>query len=77
MGRKPKISPHIHPLVREFFSLIEAQHRLHKEIIATAGLSENTIYHWTRRYNPSLPGFVAALNSLGYELVIKKIGEKK
>lgn len=58
------------PLVREFFSLLKRHKRSVISVSLPSGVGVVTMYNWKSRNNPSLPLFKAALNELGYDLVI-------
>ena len=72
MSRRKLSTDHAHPLVRQFFALIEAQRCPYRRIAENCGLHPQAFSWWKRRSNPTLPNFEAALNGIGYELRIAK-----
>lgn len=44
-------------------------------IARQAGVSRETIMKWRNATSPNLTTFIAALNSLGYDLDVKKLGD--
>lgn len=68
-GIRAKLPEHAHPLVRQFFGLLNVALINRGHVAAKAGLSTHTICAW-RRAAPQLPNFEAALNVLGYRLAI-------
>jgi hypothetical protein len=64
-----KVPPHAHPLVQQFFRLLNEDGALQTELCARAGLSTQTTKGW-RVKSPQLLTFEAALNTLGYRLAI-------
>lgn len=62
---------HAHPLVRELMKKIREQRTTYELVEQRAGLGNNTVNRWRRESEPRLANFTAALNVLGYELVIR------
>lgn len=60
-----------HPLVREFIAQANEQLTTMSEIAARAGLPRATLSSWRTKCVPKLDNFVAALNVLDLELVIR------
>jgi hypothetical protein len=65
-----------HPLVREFFLLMNEQLATMKEVSDRAGISYQTISGWRIRRSPGLTVLIAALNVLGYGLQIVKLNDE-
>lgn len=67
----------MNPLVKEFFELATRRDKRGKKIpmrriAQKAGFTEQGIGAWRTRCNPSVPNLQAALNTIGYQLVIKR-----
>jgi hypothetical protein len=62
-----------HPLVREFFRLLNDEQAHVIDVCRRSGIQRGTISSWRVRSHPAVGNFQAALNSIGYELVIKPI----
>jgi hypothetical protein len=69
-GRLP-VPQHAHPLVRQFFEILNEQRTTMMDVSKRAGPHWSTIQSWSRRSNPYIDNFEAALNAMGYELVIR------
>lgn len=61
-----------HPLVSEFFSIMNQEGVCVTKLADEAGLSRGTFYSWRRKSNPNIAVFSAALNAAGYKLEIVK-----
>ena len=59
-----------HPLVQEFRALAEKQRMSLTRITMEAGLGERTISGWSIDRSPTVANLEAALNVIGYRLVI-------
>jgi hypothetical protein len=59
------------PIVRQFYEVINTERLLVIDIAKKTGIAPETIAAWRQR-NPRLGLFHAALNSMGYELCIRK-----
>lgn len=59
------------PLTREFYQLVRDSDKTLGEVCTDAGVGTKTAQRW-RYMSPLLHNFVAALNALGYDLVIVK-----
>ena len=59
------------PLTREFYQLVRDSDKTLAEVCADAGIGTKTAQRW-RFMSPLLTNFLAALNALGYDLVIVK-----
>lgn len=70
------VPPHAHPLVRQFFGLLNAEGATQTEVAAEAGLSRQIIKEW-RRKSPQLVTFEAALNVLGFRLAIERVSDER
>jgi len=60
------------PIVDEFFVLAAKQGHSIREVADKAGLAHTTLYRWRTR-EPGLMSMRAALNSLGYDIEIRRI----
>lgn len=60
------------PLVRRLFEIMNAEKTVMAEVAARAGMRYSTISDWRHRRSPLLREFEAAVNALGYELVIRE-----
>jgi hypothetical protein len=69
---KLTIPAHAHPLVRELIKLANEEMTGLTEIANRAGLRPSTVFHWRRKSTPNLANFVAALNTMDYDLKIEK-----
>jgi DNA-binding phage protein len=65
----------VSPLVKEFFVIANDKGITFDNIARQAGVSRETIMKWRNATSPNLTTFVAALNSLGYDLDVKKLGD--
>jgi transcriptional regulator with XRE-family HTH domain len=70
-GRLP-IPSHAHPLVRRLFEIINEQRATIQEVADKAGVQRGSISDWRYRNSPLLSTFEAALNAVGYKLVIMR-----
>lgn len=71
--RKPVVRGH--PLVRELYAIMDAQHCTDKEMEKRSGLNIHTFQRWRTTSIPNVANFEACLNALGFELVIREKGE--
>lgn len=63
----------MHPLVREFFMLVNKDPYLTMRALKDkSGLEIDTISQWRYQHSPQLVSFEAALNAAGYELCIRR-----
>lgn len=60
------------PLVRQFYALVNREQATLEEVESRSGVNRFTMRGWRRNSQPVLPNFEAAVNALGYELVIRK-----
>jgi hypothetical protein len=67
-----KIPPKAHPLVRQLFELLNDQRVVISDIAEKSGVQAGTISDWRYRRSPTVVTFEAALNALGFELVIRR-----
>jgi len=67
-----KIPAKAHPLVREMFELLNDQRMVISDIADKSGVRAGTISDWRYRRSPTVVTFEAALNALGFELVIRR-----
>ncbi len=67
-----KIPAKAHPLVREMFELLNEQRMVISDIAEKSGVRAGTISDWRYRRSPTVVTFEAALNALGFELVIRR-----
>jgi hypothetical protein len=66
------------PLMQEFHSIVNQTPIALDKICDRAGVAHGTIQQWrSRDRNPSLFLFECVLNTLGYELIIRKKGTKE
>lgn len=63
----------VSPLVKQFFVLANDDGQTFEEIARSAGVSRETIMKWRRASSPNLTTFVAALNSIGYDLHVERL----
>lgn len=70
-GKLP-IPPRAHPKVRRLFELMNETKTMIADVAQRSGLHGQAISKWRYNRNPTLPNFEAALNALGYELVIRR-----
>lgn len=67
---KPPV-PNAHPLVQEFYAMVEARGVSFCEVSLAAGYDKSVPGHWfTGRAAPTLAAFNDHLNALGFELCI-------
>ena len=59
-------------LVRLLYDLINQQEQGLRSVSQRSGVSSSTIHSWRYRRSPTVTNFQAVLNSLGYELVIRR-----
>ena len=69
-GKLP-VPAHAHPLVRRLIAEMNRQRTTLSEVSDRAGLRRGTVSDWRYRREPTLSNFVAALNVLDLELVIR------
>lgn len=60
------------PLVEELFAEMARQGVSAQELAKRVGLHGHTIGDWRTRYNPTLPNFIACVNALGFDLVMRE-----
>ena len=65
------IARNCHPLVREFVRAMKTQGRSYRDVSRRSGVDDRTLADWSKRCNPTLANFQAALNALGLELHIR------
>ena len=65
----------VSPLVKQFFVIAQDEDVTFDQIARNAGVSRETIMKWRKASSPNLTTFVAALNSLGYDLHVNKTGQ--
>ena len=63
----------VSPLVRRFYAIRNEQRMATALIVERSGVSEGTIRSWSKRREPGIGTFDAALNTLGYCLAIVPI----
>jgi transcriptional regulator with XRE-family HTH domain len=61
-----------HPLVKEMFGIMNEQKTMINAVAERAGLKRGSISDWRYRRTPTVTNFEAALNTLGFELVIRE-----
>lgn len=61
---------HMNPLVRELFTRISAAGRTVESVSRAAGVYPKTVRNWGS-VNPNLANFVAVVNAIGGEVVIR------
>lgn len=64
---------HAHPLVREFFVHMNTRGAVIADVAEYSGVGIDTLRFWRTRHVPRLDVFEAALNTIGYRLVIAPI----
>lgn len=70
-GKLP-VSDHVDPLVQRLFEILNEQMTTIGEAADRAGISRQTFWNWRTSTNPRVGDLQAALNVMGYELVIRK-----
>lgn len=70
--RRVPISPHCHPLVKQFFEAFNMQKTSLRDVARISGISRSAFRDWKLRRNPTIANFDAALNALGLELSIRE-----
>lgn len=76
MGRRFTIPQNCAPVIRAFFSIMNASGMICAEVSEQSGIGQKTIYHW-RHNDPGLQKFIAALNTLGYDLEIVELVSRR
>ena len=85
-GAERKIESGVHPLVRQFFNLLQKDRVTVTLVAERAGVSRHMIEHWARysrgsgartkrASTPSIATLEACLGVLGYRLCIREAGE--
>lgn len=64
---------HAHPLAREFFEIVEESRRSLRSIAGEMGVHAKTLSSWKKTNSPNVTSLEAALNVLGYRLVILRM----
>lgn len=62
-----------HPLARQLFELMAEERVTILDLAEKAGVNRNTLTWWKGKSKPQLDLLEACLNSLGYELCIRKV----
>jgi hypothetical protein len=62
-------------VVRDFFKIVDEQHESLKKVSELTGINRNTMTSWRNRTMPKVDTIEAALNVVGYTMIIKRIGE--
>ena len=75
VARRFTMPENVHPLVRELARICRLADRSLTDISFEAGMASTTVHSWFKRHSPSLENFNAVLNTLGYELQIRKTGD--
>ncbi|UUO58508.1 hypothetical protein DCM80_04500 [Bradyrhizobium sp. WBOS08] len=75
-GLREDAERHIHPLVRGLFVEMARQRATYDRIADPVGICRSTLVSWRRRHMPYLDLLDAALNVLGFELVIVPKGRR-
>lgn len=70
------IPEHAHPLVRGLFVEMNAQRATREANSCRSGVSKYSLTNWRTRVMPQVDTLDAALNALGFELVIAPIGHR-
>ena len=74
--RKPlDIPKHAHPFVRTLYRQMNRQRTTMLEVAERSGLRRQTIWDWANRVDPRLSDLEAALNAIGFELVVQETDE--
>ena len=68
-GRIP-VPPKAHPLVKQFIKLCNRHSTSLRGVSQESGVAQKTLSDWRYRRQPLVGNLQAALNALGYELVI-------
>lgn len=69
------IPEHCPRLIRLVFQILNEEKATITEVSKRAGLSQRTISRW-RRNTPNITDWEAFLNAMGYEVVVRRKGEK-
>ena len=75
VARRFAMPENVHPLVKELARICRLDDRSLTDVSIEAGLAQTTVHSWFKRHSPSLENFNAVLNTLGYELQIRKTGD--
>jgi len=67
-----KLPQHSSPLVRELFSILNDSGERLQKVAKHSGVSATTINEWRWRRSPRVTNLEAVLNSLGFELHIRR-----
>lgn len=70
--RPHRIPTNVHPIVRRLFELMHEEQLGVLDMSERSGINRNTIKDWKARSIPNVLNFDACLNTLGYELAIRK-----
>jgi hypothetical protein len=70
-GKIP-VPQHVHPTVREFFRLLNAEKTTLTEVGQRGGFRRRTLSAWRYNREPRVSNLDAALNVMGYELVVRR-----
>lgn len=73
--RKLKIPARAHPLVRQMTEIQNTVRCGIADLADRSGVSKTAIHNWRHSNVPRVSDLQACLNALGYELVIRRIGE--
>lgn len=73
--RTLKIPSRAHPLVRQMTEIQNTERYGVADLAARSGVSKTAIHNWRHSNVPRVSDLQACLNALGYELVIRRIGE--
>lgn len=70
------IPQNAHPLVKRLFEELNRQRIPLSRVSCEAGVNEATIKNWRKRQRATLENIDAVFNSLGYRIVVEKIGDE-
>lgn len=65
----------VDPLVRRLFEIMHSEQMGYADLAERSGVGMSTLVNWRTRNAPLVPVMQAALNALGYALVIRRIDE--
>lgn len=70
--RPHHIPTNVHPIVRKLFELMHEERLGVLDMSERSGINRNTIKDWKARAVPNIVNLDAFLNTLGYELAIRR-----
>lgn len=71
------VAEHAHPLVRVMVHEMNRQRTTFEELATRTHVGIDTMRFWQTRHMPRLDTFEAVLNTMGLELVIRRVSSRK